>query len=118
MAKLFLGPQKWDPERKRYYSYWEDEVEEANRRGRPWAEEWMSPAQVREWLRVWPEATPKVAAAFNRAGISPELAALPLWYGREHPGGPSLAVRVATGEITIGQAVAQLRTAGLLADGA
>jgi len=62
MAKLFLGPQKWDAERNRYYSYWADEVEEANRRGKPWAEQWMTPAEIADWLRVWPEAKANVAA--------------------------------------------------------
>jgi len=115
-ANSSFGPQKWDRDRRKYLPYWADEVEEANLRVWPWAQELMLHTQVAPWLRVWPEANAKVAAAFNRAGVPPEMAMTPLWFGQVRPGRPALAIRVSTGDISFEDAVGQLRAAGLLAE--
>lgn len=117
MTKLFLpepDPYAYRPQRDDLPP-WEDEVEFATRRARPWAEQWMGPKLVAAWRRAWPGAQPAIAAGFARAGIAPDVAMTPLWYGRVHPGRKPLAVRVALGDLTLDEAIEQLQSAGLVA---
>lgn len=92
---------------------WESDVLRATESAQGWMREGLDAAQVAAWLAAWPEAQPRVAAGFSRAGIGPAAAMTPLWYGRVNPGRRPLAVRVATGDVTLGDAIAQLRVAGL-----
>jgi len=115
MAKLFLP--KPDPYQRRRYDGppWENEVEWAKKLAEPWAREWFETTEVAAWLDAWPGTEPRIAAGFKRAGISPKVAMTPLWYGKVNPGRPPLAVRVAMSDVTLDDAIAQLRSAGLAA---
>ncbi len=84
------------------------------RAAEPWAKHWFETSEVAAWLRIWPGARPEIAAGFREAGVPPEVAMTPLWYGKVNPGRKPLAVRVALGDLTVDEAVEQLRTAGLI----
>jgi hypothetical protein len=95
---------------------WEDEVQNAERSAGCWLEAgWLTPAQVRDWLRHCPNVDPGVAVAFLVAGVSPKLAATRLWYGKVLSDRPALFVRVQLGDLTVDGATAQLKQAGMLA---
>ena len=95
---------------------WKDEVQNAERSAGCWLEAgWLTPAQVRDWLRHCPNVDPGVAVAFLAAGVPPKLAATRLWYGKVLSDHPALFVRVQLDDLTVDGATAQLKQAGLLA---
>lgn len=117
MAKLFVpNPDYGDP---RYLRPdlppWPDEAKTAQEKARQWAGHWFEPNEVSAWLREWPNAVPSVAAGFRDAGIDPATAVAPLWYGKVRPNHRPLAIRVSCGDLSIEEAISQLRAAGMAA---
>lgn len=117
MVKLFVPkPDYGDP---RYLRPdlppWPHEVRIAQEKAQEWAGYWFEPTEVGAWLRVWPNAVPSVAAGFRDAGIDPATAMAPLWYGKLRPNYRPLAIRVSYGDVSIEDAICELRATGMAA---
>jgi hypothetical protein len=117
MAKLFVPRPEYDDPRylRPDLLPWPDEVEIAQEKAQQWAGHWFEPNEVSAWLHEWPNAVPSVAAGFRDAGVEPATAMAPLWYGKVRPNHRPLAIRVSCGDLSIEEAINQLRAAGMAA---
>lgn len=114
LYRLFLPEPEPYQRRRNDLPPWEDEVEQAAQAAAPWAREWFEVHEVAAWRAAWPQAQARIAAKFRQAGVGPEVAMTPLWYGRVNLARPGLAVRVASGDLAFEDALVQLREAGLI----
>lgn len=87
------------------------DVEQASHLGLKWAEQLFTPHEVAEWLDFHRGICASTAGALRDEGLSAEDAARRVWYGRFRAGRPTLAERVACGDLTPEEAAQELRDA-------
>jgi hypothetical protein len=109
MARLMLKHMHLDPG-----GPWEDEVTRAMLQAGLWGHEFFDHREAATWLDQCPGIDARTAAQFRGVGIPPNVAAQRSWYGKANPERPCLYQRVAMCDITIDEAVEQLRQARLI----
>jgi len=88
-----------------------DEFREAECRAREWVSHWFDDKTARAWLRWHPNLPARTAAALRQAGVTPEQAAMRVWYGKVNDESPTLADRVKSGELTAEESAEEVRRA-------
>lgn len=94
------------------------EVQAAEKQAALWLAELWDLELIRRWRAEHRFVTAEIAGAFHRAGVTPELAALPLRNGRLDINGDgfSLVEQIRVGRLSVADAVAALREAGVVLD--
>ncbi|MGU3435914.1 hypothetical protein ACNHUS_23190 [Actinomycetes bacterium M1A6_2h] len=113
ILEVVVAPNAQDPKNKPR-TYYQDEVEAANRRHRDWVNAQLaspvtiSDRQIIEWVRLHGDVLPSLALRLTGLGLRPQDVDLHLWYGIERFDRPSLLNRIRWGELSAEEAAKQV----------
>lgn len=90
-----------------------DEVASADKAAKPWVENWIPPKEAARWMQAVPGIGPRAVIAMKASGITMQMAAEQLWYGKRNADRPSIGQLIMLGDISVGDAVKELNAAGI-----